>query len=130
MTAETIARPTTAGALAPTPDEMRRVMGQFATGVTVVTGIDEEWIRLDHVDWFSGFFCGDSVALRLADVRKIQFADEMPRWEKGGPGKRSEKEKLFDLNPLARAQIRWKYRHDPKAAEERVREYMRMGATR
>ncbi|WP_137723044.1 flavin reductase family protein [Prescottella subtropica] len=42
MTAETIARPTTAGSCAPTPDEMRRVMGQFATGVTVVTGIDEE----------------------------------------------------------------------------------------
>ncbi len=29
-------------AAAPTPDEMRRVMGQFATGVTVVTGLDDE----------------------------------------------------------------------------------------
>ncbi|WP_342659843.1 Flavin-dependent monooxygenase, reductase subunit HsaB [Rhodococcus ruber] len=27
---------------APSPEDMRRVMGQFATGVTVVTGLDDE----------------------------------------------------------------------------------------
>ena len=42
MTAETIAQPSAAQAGAPTPDEMRRVLGHFATGVTVVTGIDDE----------------------------------------------------------------------------------------
>ncbi|NKW18412.1 flavin reductase [Rhodococcus hoagii] len=41
MSTEAIAQEITLGA-EPTPADMRRVMGQFATGVTVVTGLDDE----------------------------------------------------------------------------------------
>lgn len=41
MTAESLTAPEVSGDTAPTPQEMRRAMGTFATGVTVVTGLDE-----------------------------------------------------------------------------------------
>ncbi|OEV04574.1 flavin oxidoreductase [Streptomyces oceani] len=39
MTAESVAAPETDVAASPTPPQMRRAMGAFATGVTVITGL-------------------------------------------------------------------------------------------
>ena len=92
--------------------------------VGLVSHVDEEWVRMDHYDWLIGFFSGSTVAYRFDEVRKIVFAEELPPATKRSQGYRGEG-KVYDMDPLAVAQIRWKLRADPDAAEAAVRDYWR-----
>lgn len=55
----------------PTPDEMRRAMGRFASGVTVVTGLDE--------DGPAGFACQSFASVSLEPPLILFCADHRGR---------------------------------------------------
>ncbi|MFF2732435.1 flavin reductase family protein [Streptomyces sp. NPDC058008] len=72
MRAESPAVPHTLGRAAPTPDGMRRALGSFATGVTVVTGLDGE-------DEPVGFACQSFASVSLEPPLVLFCADHRGR---------------------------------------------------
>ncbi|WP_327349187.1 flavin reductase family protein [Streptomyces sp. NBC_01321] len=91
MSAESLTAPPTGEVTAPTPQEMRRAMGAFATGVTVVTGMD----RGDPV----GFACQSFASVSLEPPLVLFCADH-----KGRAWPRIRESGRFCVNVLAEDQ--------------------------
>ncbi|MFC4603975.1 flavin reductase family protein [Rhodococcus kronopolitis] len=76
---------------APDPAQMRRVMGQFASGVTVVTGLDD--------DGPIGFACQSFASVSLEPPMVLFCADH-----RGSAWPRIRRSGRFTVNVLAEAQ--------------------------
>ncbi|CAM5286886.1 MULTISPECIES: flavin reductase family protein [Streptomyces] len=72
MAAESLSPPDTAEATAPTPPRMRRVMGSFASGVTVVTGLGRDGAP-------AGFACQSFASVSLEPALVLFCADHRGR---------------------------------------------------
>lgn len=70
--------------------------------VGLVEGADEEWVSITLISWIIGMFDGNTIAVRIADVRRMLWAD----W-----GTQRNGRPEFDVEPLGRFQTAWKEQH-------------------